>query len=325
MSSTEFRPIFIVGFPRSGTTLLATHLDRHSRIAVPPESQFFLGVLPCGRPAKAGASHAALIKRLFENRRIWDLNLDREDVSKRFQGFEPEYKNLLRVALESYTSREGKPRPGEKSPDHLLYVPLIMEWYPSAKVICIVRDGRDVVQSLMKVPWYRRKNLAGFCAEWNYQSGLVEEYQKVLPVSFHVVKFEDFIRSPEVELKKICVCIGEDYEPSQLDTNVKSKLVTERESGWKSKAATGIDSSRAGAWENASEADKFIMNRIMRPWLHHWGYQVPEQEEPGKLGPVIKAGMYSESIYKVTRYIYETAKLILCRLGLKDVRYRRKQ
>ncbi|NIP24402.1 hypothetical protein GWN49_04255, partial [Candidatus Bathyarchaeota archaeon] len=59
ITSTEKRrePFFIVGFSRSGTTLLASLLNRHSRICVTPETRFCRGVMPCGRPDRRARSH----------------------------------------------------------------------------------------------------------------------------------------------------------------------------------------------------------------------------------------------------------------------------
>lgn len=321
MSNREFNPIFIVGFPRSGTTLLAVHLDRHSRISIPPETQFFKGVLPCGRPAKASGGHEGLITNLFNNWRVLDLELDQQEVLKRFKEYEPEYKYLLRAALETYAKGKGKYRPGEKSPIHLLYVPLIFDWYSKARVICIVRDGRDVVQSLMKVPWQRRKNLAAFCAEWNYRMNLVENYHKNYADAFYIVKYENFIASPEAELRKICDFIGEEFQHMQLDCKMSSRIVTVREKNWKNKALTAIDPSRVGAWKNVSSKDRLLMNKIMGKYLRQWGYTVEEQNlnDTTDMKVALQVVLYSPGFYLVRRYIYQLIKLFLCRVGLKGM------
>ncbi len=59
----KFNPIFIVGHPRSGTTLLATILNRHSEVAVPPELSFFLPAYRRGRRAAMRVgTHKALLR-----------------------------------------------------------------------------------------------------------------------------------------------------------------------------------------------------------------------------------------------------------------------
>src|SRR4051812_23700973 len=65
MSDEDFEPILIVGHPRSGTTLLATILNRHSQVAIPPETSFFLPVYRHRRHAAAReGTHEALLEYL---------------------------------------------------------------------------------------------------------------------------------------------------------------------------------------------------------------------------------------------------------------------
>jgi len=319
MEKETFRPVFIVGVPRSGTTLFAAHIDRHSRIAVPPETQYFVGVLPCGRPSGKHGGHDYLITELFKNWRILDLGIDKDDVLELFKKYKPNYKNLLRATLESYTIKERKFRSAEKSPMHLDYVPLILYWYPSAKIICIVRDGRDVVLSLMKVPWHKRKSLAAFSAMWNFYINLIKKYIEKFKDSFYVLKYEDFILSPEYELTKVCEFIGENFEYQQLDYKLNSMVVTHREENWKKKALTIIDTSRKEAWRKTNSRDIYLMNKIMEENLRYWGYEVYYENNRKIYGILTKILpiIYLDNFYRKRRNLWQFIKLILCRIGLK--------
>jgi hypothetical protein len=167
-ASAPFRPVFIVGCERSGTTLLAVLLDRHSQLAITPETHFFLRMIGRPRPANCRdlTTHEQFLNQLFSNDRMKDLALDRAAVTARFQTRPATAPALFQCILEEYAAMHGKPRAGEKTPLHIWYVPQIIEWFPDAKIIGIVRDGRDVVRSMLAAPWTTDKRLRPHCLNW---------------------------------------------------------------------------------------------------------------------------------------------------------------
>jgi len=72
-------PFFIVGCPRSGTTLMAVLMDRHPGITVPPETHFLIFEQRLSRVA--GQGHGAMLEAYWREWRVADLELDREDVA----------------------------------------------------------------------------------------------------------------------------------------------------------------------------------------------------------------------------------------------------
>ena len=74
--------------------------------------------------------------------------------------------------LEEHARRNHKPRAGEKSILHVLYAQELLDWYPGAKVLGILRDGRDVVASMMRPPWHPDK-LRAKCCNWRLKTGRV--------------------------------------------------------------------------------------------------------------------------------------------------------
>ncbi|MBU0638913.1 MAG: sulfotransferase [Planctomycetes bacterium] len=272
-----FAPIFVVGAPRSGTTMLAVLLDRHSRIALPPETVFFCEFLPEVWPASVPGTHEEMVDSALAHERIADLKLDRAAVLNRFRNYESTFPNLLRALLETYTAGKHKIRPGEKSPDHVLHVPSILEAYPAAKVICTIRDGRDVVRSLLKVSWAKGGNprrFGLFCNQWCDYARVILDYQRTLPSArFTTVKYEDIILHPEQELARLCEFVGESYEPTQLEPNSDSAVVPAWEQGWKGKALSGLDPKRVGAWRRDAEPEQvWAMNSRMGSMLKRLGY-----------------------------------------------------
>ena len=188
LSGDEFSPIFIVGAPRSGTTMLAVLLDRHSSIAIPPETQFFTEYANQQPEKDKLLSKEEMVDNALSFARIGDMGVSRTKVLELFQNRESTFQDLFQSILEVYAIGQRKPRAGEKSPKHLEHVPELLDAYPNAKIICIVRDGRDVVRSLLKVPWAEPKStrrLELFCVEWRELVSLALTYKKNIQISFY--------------------------------------------------------------------------------------------------------------------------------------------
>lgn len=273
-------PIFIVGVPRSGTTMLAVMLNRHSRISIPPETQFFTKFVPQVGGIK-DKSYEELVGLALCTWRIKDLGLDKLKLLVNFKKYNKSYANLLRAILETYASKFGKERVGEKSPKHLEHVETILNYYPNAKIVCIGRDGRDNVNSLLKMPWALPDNprrFGLFCTEWVALSNLAIRYSIKYPKQILLVKYEDIILQPEREIKKICGFVDEEFEPSMILKNIglqsNSNVVPGWETNWKSKAIGALDSNRVEAWRNIEDKKLvWAMNSFMGGMLKKLGYQ----------------------------------------------------
>ena len=276
----KLSPIFVVGVPRSGTTMLAVMLNRHSRISIPPETQFFTEFVFQTGEIKY-RSYEELVNLALSSHRIKDLELDNERLLSNFKKYNKNYGNLLKAILETYASKFGKERIGEKSPKHIEHVKTIINNYPNTKIVCIVRDGRDNVNSLLKMPWAHPGNprrFGLFCKEWVALTNLAIRYSLKYPEQFLLVKYEDVILQPERELKKICKFIDEKFEPSMIFKNnglcSNSNVVPSWENNWKSKAIRVLDSKRVEAWRNIEDKKLvWAMNSFMGGMLKKLGYQ----------------------------------------------------
>lgn len=270
-----FRPVFIVGCERSGTTLLAILMARHSRLAVTSETEYLSKFVPrhwWRRPRKL--SHEVLIERYWPARRMIDLQLDREAVTERFRHYDATYRDFFRALLEEFAAREGKPRIGEKSPNHLRHVPQILRWFPEARIVGIVRDGRDVVQSLTQMPWAKGEPVRSHCMRWIRSSRQSRSFRRRYPAQFLVVKFEELVRDPERVLRLVDDFVSLGFEPAQLSTHVETRVVPGWEIGWKARALEGLDTGRIGVWKTEmSQDDRLIMNIMMRAELVRMGYE----------------------------------------------------
>lgn len=296
----DFSPIFIVGFPRSGTTLLATLLSRHSRIAVPPETQFLEEVVD------GAVDRAAMLERAARNSRCRDLGLDADVVSANFMARPPTYSWLFRVLLETYAADAGKELAAEKSPLHLLHVPTLAQWYPRARFLLLVRDGRDCVLSMLKVPW-AHDSVLRHSAEWRRRMGsarrLCDRHRRAL----HVVRYEDLLLAPDGELRSVMAFLGLAFETDQLSPSAASSAVPGWEKAWKSKAYDAPDSSRVAAWRGeADPATLLAMESVMGDELAAWGYPVENRRRDpvAALAGAIFSSDFFKRVQRVVRYLH---------------------
>lgn len=277
-SSDSFRPIFIVGAARSGTTMLAVMFDRHSRIAVPPETRFFFEYVPHMWPDGRPGSREEMVDRALAHEATGSLGLGREELLRQYSKYATDFPNLLRAMIEVYARKQGKVRQGEKSPNHIISVPLILKSFPTAKVICIYRDGRDSVLSMLRTPWMAEnpRRFYLFCEHWIESIEYMFRWEKMFPPSqFTRVRYCDLVAEPERELRRLCGFVGEEFEFEQLDPETKSDVVlaSEYDRRLKEKANKSVDNSRAGAWKtNATQDQIWALNSILGPTLRSLGY-----------------------------------------------------
>jgi hypothetical protein len=147
----DTQPFFIVGSPRSGTTLLRFLLSTHPRLYIPDETGFIPFLLP-ERKLDSELSLKQvqrLLRRIGRLNYLWDglvtnpqdfyLNLTSHSLGDVLDG-------LFRIVVKPY----GAARWGDKTPLYVRYMPLIHKIFPEARFIHVIRDGRDATLSAQR-------------------------------------------------------------------------------------------------------------------------------------------------------------------------------
>jgi hypothetical protein len=258
---------FVVGCPRSGTTLLSVLLDRHSRLSVPPETGFFDEIgLRVWIPSRRYALH-----RLRRWRRLPELQLTAEEIVERLPGA-PAREEVLAAILRLYAQRQGKSRAGEKTPQHLRHVPRLVASFPSAPILCLLRDGRDVALSLAAMPWFRG-DLARAASLWKRAVRRMDAFALRYPGRFHVVRYEALVTDPAATLATTMAFLGEAPEPRQLSAEVSSGVVLKRALHWKGEALEPPTPEAIGRRRRASATDEIrFLEEALGPQLRAHGY-----------------------------------------------------
>ena len=201
-----------------------------------------------------------------------DLGLVPDDFAELTQRQQTTWRDVFTHALSVYAARHGADVVVEKTPAHMTKVPQLLAWYPDAKVVHILRDGRDAVLSLLRAPW-SHNNVRRHARMWRWCIKRMERYRREHDAHILEVRYEDLLARPEETLRTVCGFIGVAYDPAQLEPGGAQRTVPAWESEWKAKAAKELDPSRIQAWKRAATpAQRWTMNAMMGETLRACGY-----------------------------------------------------
>src|SRR3990170_5812962 len=150
-------PIFIIGNPRSGTTLLRLMLTCHHNIVIPPECGFAIWWHKKYKNWDVDSSRCCLnefMNDLFNSRKFETWNLKRELLEQFLaERRDQNYSDLISSIYEFYArqQKEKFERWGDKNNFHINHIETISGLFSEAKFIHIVRDGRDIACSYRKL------------------------------------------------------------------------------------------------------------------------------------------------------------------------------
>jgi hypothetical protein len=255
---------FIIGCPRSGTTMVQQALNRHSQIAIPAETKFFFSFF--GQPKKTQYRH---IERLNA-----DLNIQLPRPAKRIAS-DTEGRAFYELMARHYLDRLGKRTVtyfGEKTPEHTGHLPRIRQMFPEAKFVILYRDGRDVASSLSRMPWMTANVYVNFVV-WLYYHWVIQREKESDPTNLYFAKYEDIVADPRRELAGILNYLDLPYEPAVTEGHGNREGIPAREYAWKQRALEKIGTERVGAFRQELNIDEIeVLERLGKQPLSALGY-----------------------------------------------------
>lgn len=250
--------MFVVGGPRSGTTLLSAMLAAHSAFDCGPETHLLSRWSRLGRsqrarildPADWPRRATAFVTSLSLGKQpvhpMYGLTADEVRAWLADRG--PSLAALLESLTEQHARHTGAQRWVEKTPRHLEVPELIAETWPEARIVRIVRDPRDAAISLTKVP-FGTPSLLTNLSLLARTNGAAADFYRTSPRAM-TVRYEDLVADPEQQLRGICGFVGETYEPAMLEDRSGATGVAAAHEWWKGDATGPIDRSRSGRWRD---------------------------------------------------------------------------
>lgn len=219
------RPIFVVGYERSGTTLLMAMLGCHPRLAFPEVGWLFPRIYPWrytyGDLTVDRNFRTLTGEMLFGlNQPLWGMSLNQTTAVSEITALAPErsFAGIYAAMHQRYAMEFGnKPRWGQKTPNNLYFVPQILENFPNAQFIFITRDGRDASATSLESA-FGAGNIYGAAYTWNAANAFVKPFrEKLADDTWFDVKYEELVREPVKVLQNVCDFLGEAYTPDLLE------------------------------------------------------------------------------------------------------------
>jgi hypothetical protein len=259
-------PIFVVGHPRSGTTLLRLILDAHPRIVIPPEGHLVSLLRRAERkygPLSETANFEQLVDRLLHKQRMTEWKIDAEDARRRCLAGPHTPAGVFASLMSIWTDRTGKPRWGEKTPGTYRFLPDVNRWFPDCQVLHIVRDGRDVAVSCLTPPFadqYDKGNVFEVAVRWRdairrgrHAGGMLGS-QRYLEL-----RYEDLTAAPEAVVRAVCDFLHEEFAPQMLSFHEQAlSKVSRGEQGWHQRVAQQVDTQRVERWRKDAD-EEFVL------------------------------------------------------------------
>jgi hypothetical protein len=221
--------VFLVGCPRSGTTLLMRIVDAHPQMAVVNETQWVprwwerrVGITPDGTVTPQ------LVRNLLGHSRFSRLELDAQRVEQLVQdGYPKHYARFVTELFDLHGQVKGKRLVGEKSPGYVRHLPTLEALWPAARIVHLIRDGRDV--SLSALDWKKSERVVGRHSTWEadrvstaalwweWQVRLGRDAADVIgPERYCEVRYESLVADPEGECRRLSAFLDVPYDDAML-------------------------------------------------------------------------------------------------------------
>lgn len=258
---------FLLGNPRSGTSLLRIMLNNHSAIAAPPECGFLQWWQP--KYAAWGASDAsradtveAFLDDLFSSRKIEGWRLDRAELQSAILLENPaNYGDLCALVYRCYAAPEKRPQLQllvDKNNYYIHHLEKIAAVWPDAWYLLLVRDGRDVacsyrgIEKLQTDSPYKPKlpqGIAAIAEEWRANNIRIRSFlDQHAPGKYFVMQYEDLLTAALEHLQPAFHALGLEPERRMLEYyhNNDEPAAT---LAWKTKTLQGLDPANVGKYK----------------------------------------------------------------------------
>jgi Sulfotransferase family len=295
-------PIFILGNPRSGTTLLRLMLNAHPEICIPPECGFIEWWYDkyCNWKTDFNNNDEKLksfIVDVLSSKKMETWNLNETIVKEIIKKENPSnYAELCACVYFTFSLHQNKKIKywGDKNNYYIHKLPLMKKLYPSAKFIFIIRDGRDVAVSYRNVEQietaseYKPKlpqQIEAISKEWVQNNEQVLSFLKDSSSDHIMLRYEDLVRQTKKQLCKICEFVGIEFNHSMLNYYRKNNQQGDEPLAtldWKKKTLEAPDESRVGQFHSKlSQKETIYFENTAGDLLKTFGYKLQYNGIPG--------------------------------------------
>jgi len=279
--------VFVVGCPRSGTTLLQRMLDNHPHLTIANDTHFIL------RAAKRTLRRdpqplltPELVTAVQSYRRFYRMGLDESEVKAAAEHCTT-YAEFVSRLYSLRGQKKRKSLSGEKTPDNCRNMPLLHGLFPAARFVHILRDGRNTALSALnwanenkgpgKWSLWKEDPLATCALWWCWQAGAGERDGAGLGKNvYHRVRYEDLVAEPGHQLEAIATFLDIPYSESMVNYHEGK---TRHEPGLSAKSAWLPPVKNLRDWRTDMAADDIeVFEGIAGELLRQSGYSCGDKQ-----------------------------------------------
>jgi hypothetical protein len=270
-------PVFIVGMPRSGTTLLSNLLNATKEIYFPEETHYYQQ-LDKLKTKKNNNLYLDFLNSEI-NQYLVGFNLTKQELADliiKMSNLEKPFPRsfLLRELCMLKLAGKSAERWGEKTPIHFKYLKEILDDFEDSKIINIIRDPRDVMSSMRAAKWNKFFDLKRRLTEYKYN--ILVCTNSSYSSNVLNIKYEDLVCHPEKTLSDICAFINikfssdviqKFYQQDNLNFNISNEP-------WKKNNSKPLDAKNVFKWKfNPNSFENKFVNWYCRLEIKKLGYE----------------------------------------------------
>lgn len=291
------RPIFVVGCPRSGTTLVQCILSASATAFSLPETHFFSIVLPSlsARPGDVltPVSARTALSLLEREARLELPGGTIERATEAAERGRLTGAGLFELVVDAFrpAGGSGELRVVEKTPQHYRHLAEIGALYSDALFVNVVRNPVDVVSSWLGTPFANARSVLGYADAWLEAVDRAAAYERERPARVRTVVYERLIAEPEPSVRALCAFLDLPYEPAMLsEFGREAARNVGKDETWKQDVRSGVLLNRTGIWrQRLSPGKAWLIAQRTRPAAERMGVLTPVPASAGAVAAALLA------------------------------------
>lgn len=277
--------LFVLGNPRSGTTVLRLALAAHPNLCIPPECGFALWLASTYAEADFPQSYDAFIDDVINTRKFETWNLTREDLNRIGDRAKPRnYAEATGCIYRAYAQKieKGSAIMGDKNNFYINEIELLNRIYPQAKVVWICRDPRDVFCSYKdlnnrnistKYAPRLEADASKFSEQWLEADDERLKAKKVIGERLAQIRYEDLVSKPVETLTIILKLLNLHFDKEMLEFYRKSDE-PKQFLQWKEKIRQPFNKSSLGRFhKDLTNGERSAIEEVLSIRMSELGYR----------------------------------------------------
>lgn len=285
--------VFIIGIARTGSKIYKNILNEWSDIHVSNELHFLFPpwIMKDFRTyvdekignLKIDSNIPPLINLMYSgalNGTFWKgeiHNINREKLEKRILESDRSYRSIFKILVEESAKAKNKKIAGAKFPVNIVYVPTLVQWFPNAKFVHIIRDPRAIYVSMVLKDiknFNVKSKIVKFIIALGRLIYLIWQFKMAAKIhrkyrnwdNYYLSRFEDIVSEPEIYLRRLCKFLEIEFKEEMLYPPVV-------DSSYYQKKNKGFDKDALIRWKNhISPITERIITLILKKEMKEFGY-----------------------------------------------------